>query len=72
VLGKDSVKVAFFNLSRSASQGGGATVVGTVARLAADSVSLDLGQIEFRLQVDPHGRLLGGGIPAQRLTFTRN
>jgi len=72
VLGKDSVKVAFFNLSGSASQGGGATVVGTVARFAADSVSLDLGQVEFRLRVDPQGRLLGGGIPAQRLSFTRN
>jgi hypothetical protein len=71
VLGKDSVKVAFFNLSGSASQAGGATVVGTVARFAADSVSLDLGQVEFRLRVDSQGRLLGGGIPAQRLSFTR-
>ena len=72
VLGKDSVKVAFFNLSGSRSQGGGATVVGTVSRLGADSVALELGRVEFRLRVDPQGRLLGGGIPAQRLSFERH
>jgi hypothetical protein len=69
--GRDSVKVAFFNLSGGAGQGGGATVVGTVARVGADSVALDLGSVEFRLRVDAAGRLLGGGIPAQRLTFER-
>jgi hypothetical protein len=53
------------------SQGGGATVVGTVSRLGADSVSLDLGKVEFRLRVDARGRLLSGGIPAQQLSFTR-
>jgi hypothetical protein len=71
VLGKDSVKVAFFNLSGSRSQGGGATAVGIVAHLAADSVTLDLGQVEFRLQVDPQGRLTGGAIPAQQLLIER-
>ena len=72
VLGKDSVKVAFFNLTGSASQGGGATVVGTVFRHGADSVSLDLGQVEFRMRVDTRGRLVSGGIPAQQVSFTRN
>lgn len=72
VLGKDSVKVAFFNLSGSRSQGGGATVVGIVSRLGADSVALELGRVEFRLRVDLQGRLLGGGIPAQRLSFERH
>src|SRR6185437_3725422 len=57
VLGKDSVKVAFFNLTGSASQGGGATVVGTVFRHGADSVSLDLGQVEFRMRVDTRGKI---------------
>jgi len=71
-LGKDSVKVAFFNLTGRASQGGGATVVGTVFRHGADSVSLDLGQVEFRMRVDTRGRLVSGGIPAQQVSFTRN
>jgi len=71
VLGRDSVKVAFFNLSGSASQGGGGTVIGTVSRIGADSVMLDLGSVEFRMRVDAGGRLLGGGIPAQRLSFER-
>jgi len=71
VLGTDSVRVAFFNLSGSSSQGSGATVVGTVSRLGADSVALALGRVEFRLRIDPQGRLLGGGIPAQQLSFER-
>jgi hypothetical protein len=71
VLGRDSVKVAFFNLSGGAGQGGGATVVGTVSRVGRDSVTLDLGNVEFRMRVDAAGRLLGGGIPAQRVSFER-
>jgi len=70
-LGGDSVKVAFFNMSGSPGGGGGATVVGTVSRIGADSVALDLGSVEFRMRVDAAGRLLGGGIPAQRLSFER-
>ncbi|HEY8106641.1 MAG TPA: hypothetical protein VIE46_11065 [Gemmatimonadales bacterium] len=70
-LGRDSVKVAFFNLSGGAGQRGGSTVVGTVARVGADSVALDLGSVKFRLRVDAAGRLLGGGIPAQHLSFER-
>ena len=71
VPGRDTVKVAFFNLSGGAGQGGGVTVVGTVSRVGADSVALELGSVEFRMRVDAAGRLLGGAIPAQRLTFER-
>jgi hypothetical protein len=45
--------------------------VGTVSRFGADSVAIDLGRVTFRLQIDPQGRLLGGGIPAQQLSFRR-
>ena len=71
VLGRDSVKVAFFNLTGGAGQGGGATVIGTLSRVGPDSVTLDLGNVEFRMRVDAAGRLLGGGIPAQRVSFER-
>ena len=71
VLGKDSVKVAFFNLSSSKDKAAGATAVGTIARVSSDSVALDLGEVEFRLQVDADGRLRGGGIPAQQLSIHR-
>jgi hypothetical protein len=70
-LGGNSVKVAFFNMSGGPGQGGGATVVGTLSRVGADSVALDLGSVEFRMRVDATGRLLGGGIPAQGLSFER-
>ena len=71
VTGRDSVRVAFFNLSGGGGQGGGVTVVGTVTRVGRDSVALDLGSVEFRMRVDTDGRLLGGGIPAQQLSFER-
>ncbi len=71
VPGRDSVKVAFLNLSGGPGQGGGVTVVGTIVRVGADSVALELGSVEFRLRVDSAGRLLGGAIPAQRLFFER-
>jgi len=71
VLGKDSVQVAFFNLSGSQAKAAGATAVGTIARLAGDSIALELGEVEFRLRVDAQGRLTGGGIPAQRLSIER-
>lgn len=70
-VGKDSVKVAFFNLSGSGARPAGGTAVGTLAHLSGDSVALDLGEVEFRLQVDSQGRLTGGGIPAQRLSIQR-
>jgi hypothetical protein len=70
-VGGDSVKVPFFNMNGAAGSGGGGTVVGTVRRIGGDSVALELGSVEFRLRVDGGGRLLGGGIPAQGLSFER-
>jgi hypothetical protein len=58
-------EVAFFNL------GGGQTLSAKVAPLGGDSVSLDIGKVEYHLRVDQHGRLLGGRIPAQDLVVER-
>ena len=64
--GRDSVPMPFFNLS------GGQTVVGSVRRLGADSALVVLGTVEFRLQVDGQGRILGGTLPAQGLRIIRH
>ncbi len=69
-LGKGNAEVAFFNLG-SVDRHGGQTAKATVSRVGADSVSVAIGAVEFRLQVDSSGRLLGGGIPAQQLSFVR-
>ncbi|HWA57617.1 MAG TPA: hypothetical protein VG692_10205 [Gemmatimonadales bacterium] len=61
----DSVAVPFFNL------GGGQTVTGVVRRLAGDSALVRIGTVEFRLHVDPAGRILGGSVPSQGLQITR-
>ena len=58
-------EVAFFNL------GGGQTVSAKVSPLGGDSLALDIGKVEYRLRVDPHGRVLGGRIPAQDLVAER-
>ncbi len=63
--GKDSVAVPFFNLN------GGQTISGTVKRIDRDSVTLDLGRIQFRLRVDPRGTILGGSVPSQGLMIVR-
>jgi hypothetical protein len=63
--GADSVAVPFFNL------GGGQTVSGVVRRVGADSAALRIGTVEFRLRVDRTGRILGGALPAQGLTISR-
>jgi hypothetical protein len=63
---RDSLPVPFFNL------GGGQTVIGAVKRVGRDSALVSIGTVEFHLQVDTSGRLLGGGIPAQQLTFMRS
>ncbi|MGH7703667.1 MAG: hypothetical protein ACREMO_11265 [Gemmatimonadales bacterium] len=68
-LGSDSVSVPFFNLGGGTS--GGQTVTASVRRVGSDSVALDLGTVEFRLEVDAAGRLLGGGIPAQQIRVIR-
>ncbi len=58
-------EVAFFNL------GGGQTLNAKVSRLNGDSLSLDIGKVEYHLKVDERGRLLGGRIPAQDLVVER-
>ena len=54
-----ATEVAFFNL------GGGQTLSAKLAPLGADSLSLDIGNVEYHLRVDPAGRLLGGRILGQ-------
>jgi hypothetical protein len=71
VVGGDSVKVPFFNMSGGTRGSGGVTLVGTVSRIGADSVALELGSVEYRMRVDAGGHLLGGGIPSQGLSFER-
>jgi hypothetical protein len=71
VMGKDEAEVPFFNLGGAAGQYGGQTVRAKVTRVGADSVALDIGQVEFRMQVDKEGRLLRGGIAKQQLFFER-
>jgi hypothetical protein len=63
--GADTLAMPFFNL------GGGQTVTGMVRRLGSDSASVWIGQVEFRLQVDRDGRILGGAVPSQGLTISR-
>jgi hypothetical protein len=62
---KQTREVAFFNL------GGGQTLSAKVSPLTGDSLSLDIGKVEYHLRVDQHGRLLGGRIPAQDLVVER-
>ena len=61
----DSLSVPFFNL------GGGQTLDGTVLRVGPDSEAVRIGTVEFRLQVDSSGRILGGAVPSQNLLVTR-
>jgi hypothetical protein len=58
-------QVPFFNL------GGGQTVSGTLKPVGADSMALAIGDVEFRLRVDPQGRVLGGAIPKQDVVVDR-
>jgi hypothetical protein len=60
-----ATQVPFFNL------GGGQTVDAKVSKLGADSVTMMIGSVEFRLKVDVSGRVLGGTIPAQQLVAER-
>jgi hypothetical protein len=61
----DSLAVPFFNL------GGGQTVTGYVRRLDPDSSAVRIGPVEFRLKVDPVGRILGGAVPSQGVWILR-
>jgi hypothetical protein len=58
-------QVPFFNL------GGGQTVSGTLRPVGSDSMALAIGDVEFRLKVDPEGRVLGGTIPTQDVVVDR-
>ena len=58
-------RIAFFNL------GGGQTKSARVSPLGTDSLSLDLGDVEFHLRVDAAGRVLGGRIPRQDVVVER-
>ncbi|MGH7526819.1 MAG: hypothetical protein ACREMX_08945 [Gemmatimonadales bacterium] len=58
-------EVPFFNL------GGGQTVSGKLAAVGTDSLTIAIGTVEFRLRVDPMGRVLGGRIPAQDVVVER-
>ena len=61
----DTSRIAFFNL------GGGQTVKAKLSPLGADSLRLDIGNVEYHLRVDRAGRLLGARIPAQDLVAER-
>jgi hypothetical protein len=58
-------QVPFFNL------GGGQTVSATLRPVGSDSMVLAIGDVEFRLKVDPEGRVLGGAIPQQDVVVDR-
>ena len=58
-------QVPLFNL------GGGQTVEAKVSPLGADSLALDIGNVEFHLKVDSTGRVLGGSIPSQQVVADR-
>ena len=57
--------VPFFDLA------GGQTLDAEVSPLGADSLSVDIGSVEFHLKVDASGRILGGSIPAQQVVADR-
>ena len=59
-------QVPFFNLAA------GQTVSGTLSPVGADSLALAIGDVEFRLKVDPAGRVLGGAIPKQDVQVDRH
>ena len=63
--GAGLTQVPFFNLS------GGQTVSGTLTPVGKDSLALAIGDVEFRLRVDPDGRVLGGAIPKQDVVVER-
>lgn len=50
---------------------GGQSVVATVTRLGADSVTLALGGVQLRARTDAAGRLLGAIVPTQAVYFER-
>jgi hypothetical protein len=63
-------QVPLFNLG-GGQVGGGQTLDAKVSSLGGDSLVVAIGNVEFRLRVDPAGRLLGGRIPAQDVEVER-
>jgi hypothetical protein len=59
-------EVPFFNLA------GGQTVSGTLTPVGRDSLALAIGEVTFRLRVDPDGRVLGAAIPQQKVLVDRH
>ena len=51
--------------------GGGATLNANLTPLGTDSVIVNVAGQEYRLKVDPSGRILGGAAPAVGLTISR-
>ena len=62
---RQATQVAFFNL------GGGQTLTGRLSPRGSDSLTLDIGSVQYHLRVDPAGRVLGGRIPAQDVVAER-
>ena len=58
-------QVAFFNL------GGGQTLAARVAGIDRDSLTLDIGDVRYRIKLDQQSRLLGARIPAQNVVVDR-
>jgi len=58
-------EIAFFNL------GGGQTLTARISALGTDSLTLDIGDIRYRLRVDQQGRVLGARIPVQDVIVER-
>jgi hypothetical protein len=58
-------QIAFFNL------GGGQTLSARLSPLGTDSLTLDIGTVQYHLRVDSAGRVLGGRIPAQGVVAER-
>jgi hypothetical protein len=61
----DRSQVAFFNL------GGGQTITARVAGVGSDSLTIDIGDVRYRLKVDGQGRVLGASIPDQNVVVDR-
>lgn len=58
-------QVPLFNL------GGGQTLKARITPVGRDSLTLDIGDVRYRLRVDREGRILGGRIPVQEVVVDR-
>ncbi|HEY4649563.1 MAG TPA: hypothetical protein VIG95_10645 [Gemmatimonadales bacterium] len=61
----DQSQLAFFNL------GGGQTITARVTGVGRDSLTMDIGDVRYRLKVDQKGRVLGARIPDQNVVVDR-